>query len=407
MEASKEHLSAETVPAYLSEVPGIEAHLDPTAIENVQEVGDGNLNLVFIVTDNSGRSLVMKQALPYVRLVGPEWPMTVDRARHEAEAMSAHAAVSPEHVPALYHFDAANHVIMMQDLSDHRVWRAAMNDGQQHEGAAGDMGLYVARVAFGTSVLGMHHQEQKHAVARSVNPELCEITEDLVFTEPYVDAGRNSVIPANEPDARELADDRAMVEEMGLLKLRFMTAAQALIHGDLHTGSVFVKPADGGPRSTKAFDSEFAFYGPIGFDVGALWGNYLIAAARAFALGDDERARWTLELLDETWSSFESEFRRLWPDRLDPRVYTDGVLERLITDIQLDGAGFAAAKMARRIVGLAKNSDIETLPEDLREGAARGVLRTARTIAVERHADASPGRLAALGGEIFLDTRTR
>lgn len=407
MEASKEHLSAETVPGYLSEVPGITAHIDPHAVETVREVGDGNLNLVFIVTDSAGRRLVVKQALPYVRLVGPEWPMTVDRARHEAEAMQTHASLSPEHVPALYHFDLENHVIVMEDLSDHRVWRAAMNDGEQHEGAAGDMGLFVARVAFGTSVLGMHHQEQKHAVARSVNPELCEITEDLVFTEPYVDAGRNSVIPANEPDARELAEDRAMVEEIGLLKWRFMTAAQALIHGDLHTGSVFVKAADGGPRSTKAFDSEFAFYGPVGFDVGALWGNYLIAAARAFALGDDDRARWTLALLEETWGSFESEFRRLWPERLDPRVYSDGVLDRLITDIQVDSAGFAAAKMARRIVGLAKNSDIETLPEELREGAARGVLRSARAIAVERHHDAGPERLAALAGEILLETRTR
>ncbi|TVR34580.1 MAG: S-methyl-5-thioribose kinase [Nitriliruptor sp.] len=406
-EQDVEHLTPETVGRYLETVDAVAEHLDVDRIDTVEEVGDGNLNLVFIVTDHDGRGVVVKQALPYVRLVGPDWPMTVDRVRHEAEAMRAHAALSPEHVPELYHFDEPEHVIVMEDLSDHQVWRGAMNQGEQHEGAAEDMGRYVARVAFGTSVFGMHHQEQKLAVARSVNPELCEITEDLVFTEPYVDAGRNSVIPANEVDARELAGDADMVEEMGVLKWRFMTAAQALIHGDLHTGSVMVRSANGEqPRSTKAFDSEFSFYGPIGFDLGALWGNYLIAAARAFALGDDDRAAWTLGLLDETWLSFEEEFRLLWPERLDPRVFTDPMLERFLAELEVDTAGFAAAKMARRIVGLAKNADIETLPEDLREGAARGVLRSARQIARERHTDPSGSHLAELAGQILVETRT-
>ena len=34
-----------------------------------------------------------------------------------------------------------------------------------------------------------------------------------------------------------------------------MTNAQALLHGDLHTGSVFVRD-----DSTKVIDPEFAFY---------------------------------------------------------------------------------------------------------------------------------------------------
>ena len=45
----------------------------------VDEVGDGNLNLVFIVKGPKG-GLVVKQALPYVRLVGESWPLPLDRA---------------------------------------------------------------------------------------------------------------------------------------------------------------------------------------------------------------------------------------------------------------------------------------------------------------------------------------
>ena len=41
------------------------------------------------------------------------------------------------------------------------------------------------------------------------------------------------------------------------LKACFLSDAEALLHGDLHTGSVLVTPAD-----TRVIDPEFAFYGP-------------------------------------------------------------------------------------------------------------------------------------------------
>ena len=56
--------------------------------------------------------------------------------------------------------------------------------------------------------------------------------------------------------------------EVAKLKEGFLTHAQALIHGDLHTGSIMVTEED-----TKVIDPEFAFYGPIGFDIGAVIGK--------------------------------------------------------------------------------------------------------------------------------------
>ena len=352
-------LNPDTVAAYVAENPTLAAVLPPGEITGVREVGDGNLNLVFILSRGAEQpGLVLKQALPYVRLVGPDWPMTPDRAAKEAAALRAHGALVPTLVPTLYDYDASRYVLAMEDLSDHAVWRHALNRGERHEGAATDVGVYIANVAFGTSVFGMPAAAQKAGLAAAVNTQLCEITEDLVLTEPTRPAKRNSCLPANEPDARALIEDDATVHEMGWLKWQFMTQAEALIHGDLHTGSVMVRQAsDGVPRSTKVFDSEFAFYGPVGFDLGLAYANYVIAAARAFALGDDERAAWALGLLDETWQAFDRTFRVLWPGRVDPRVFTDGVLEDFIAKVALDGLGFGAAEAMRRIVGLAKTSD--------------------------------------------------
>ena len=63
--------------------------------------------------------------------------------------------------------------------------------------------------------------------------------------------------------------------------------------------------------------------------------------------------------------------------------------------------------MSRRIVGAAKTKDIETLDPALREGAARGVLRTARAMIGERLVDSSPTHLAALAGRVLRECATR
>ena len=44
---------------------------NPSSLVEAQEVGDGNLNLVFKIFDAQGVSrIIVKQALPYVRCVG-------------------------------------------------------------------------------------------------------------------------------------------------------------------------------------------------------------------------------------------------------------------------------------------------------------------------------------------------
>lgn len=403
-------LSVETIPDYIRAHPRLADRMDAAAITDVTEVGDGNLNLVFIIRDAHGAGLVLKQALPYVRLVGPDWPMTPDRARHEVEALELHRRLAPTLVPEVYHFDADRYILGMEDLSDHRVWRGALNDGVMHDGAAERMGEYVAAVAFGTSLFGMDPEEQKANAARSANPQLCTITEDLVFTEPFSLGGRNSVLAANEGDAADLMADDFMVRSMGHAKFAFMTQGEALIHGDLHTGSVMVRAAEGsdGPvDSAKAFDSEFAFYGPVAFDLGALWANYTIAAARATALGEAARAQWCLNLCDATWGSFETKFRAAWPTRRDPRVFTDDFCDDLINRWHRDTWLFAAAKMSRRVVGLAKASDIETLPEDLREGAARGLLQTARAAVRLRTSDSGTSHYIRTASDALRANSTR
>jgi 5-methylthioribose kinase len=403
-----EFLTKDNITDYLSSKRVFVKLIDANNLVEFKEVGDGNLNLVFIMKDSSGRGIVLKQALPYVRLVGPDWPMTPSRARIEAETTIIHSKFAKDLVPEIYDYDPDRFIIAMEDLSDHVVWRGALNSGLRFDGVAGPLGKYVAKTAFGTSIFGLGQEPHKLEVARAINPGLCLITEDLVFTEPYFENGRNSVLPSNEKDAQELANDKEMVNEIGLLKYKFMTAAESLIHGDLHTGSAMIKCEDKKVAvSVKAIDSEFSFYGPIGFDLGALVANYTIAAARACALGNIEQMHWALSLGEQTWVEFEKEFRKLWPSRVDKRVFTDQLLEELIKTWRADTLGYAGAKMARRIVGLAKTSDIETLEPNVREGAARAVLQIARKTTKERNQAKSWAALAKEAAEIIQKTATK
>src|SRR5271170_7641466 len=82
----------------------------------VSEVGDGNLNLVFIVEGARG-SVCVKQALPYVRAAGPSWPMSVERAFFENSYYRTVAPHVRERIPRIYHYDPELYCIVMERLS--------------------------------------------------------------------------------------------------------------------------------------------------------------------------------------------------------------------------------------------------------------------------------------------------
>lgn len=378
-------LTDQSVASFLRARPHLAGPVDPETITSVVEVGDGNLNLVFVVTDAAGNGVVVKQSLPHVR-IDPSWPMTRARTRREAFVLGEHERIDPSHVPAMYGFDDEQIVLTIEDLSDHVVWRSELNAGRLHTYAAAELGRYVAATGFATSVFGTPGPERRRLVAAGTNPELSEITEDLVFTEPYIDHEHNGWLPANKDDVRELRADRAFVHEIALARLRFQEDTQSLIHGDLHTGSVFVRATDAtaSTGSVRAFDSEFGTFGPTGFDLGAVWANLLLAAARAYAQGRHADAHRLIALPIELIEAFEGRYRELWPNRVDARIFDDAVLEVTLERIRSDAAIYAAAKIVRRLVGFSKVADIQTLPEPERALAVRWALRAARRLGVAR-----------------------
>jgi len=384
---------------YLAGLPDLKTLLggDP-ARWAITEVGDGNLNLVFIVKGTNG-GIAVKQALPYVRLVGESWPLPLSRAHYEYLALSKQAELASGLVPALLHHNETLALTVMELLEPHIIMRKGLVAGTQYPGFVDDITTFMARTLFFTSDLALSAAEKKEGIAAFAgNHALCKITEDLIFTDPYRIAEQNRwTAPYLDGLAAALRDDMDLHVAISRLKLKFMASPEALLHGDLHTGSIMVTESQ-----TRVIDPEFAFYGPMGFDVGAVLANLLMAyfASAGHERAPGERAAfeaWVLQTVETVWSEFARKFLELWRAQGTGDAYPislfagekgaarlederQAYMQRLFTDT----VGFAAAKTIRRIFGLAHNIDFELI-EDAKARAtseARAV-RLARAMMVE------------------------
>lgn len=375
------------VPAYLN----ARGHWPDPADIQVREVSDGNMNRVFLARSTDGtRSLAVKQALPWVRVAGPSWPMSPERADAEARAYEQVAKVAPDKIPAILGYDPENYALVMEDMSDLEVLRTLLNEGASYgPHTSARIGEFVAQLTFATSDFGMKSADRKALLAASVSPELCKITEDVVLAEPYLEHEHNHWHEGLDDLAKEFRADTRLRTEVADLRHTFMTSVQALLHGDLHTGSVMVGQREGTPV-VRVFDPEFSFVGPIGYDLGLYWANALVSAERARSLGSLTDH---VDQLALSWEAFEAEFRVLWPTRTDT-FFDDAYLDRFLRRVWTDAVGYAGTEIVRRIIGFAHLTDLTTLPDPV--GASRRALLIGRELIVRREELRNPHEVRAV-----------
>ncbi|WP_409254144.1 S-methyl-5-thioribose kinase [Bacillus sp. SCS-153A] len=353
-----------------------------------QEIGDGNLNYVFRIGNQLyEKSIIIKQALPYAKVVGESMPLTLKRALIESSALQKYREFTPESVPHVLYTDEGLAVTVMEDLSDYKILRKGLIEGETYPLLPKHIGTYLAKTLFFTSDFGLTGREKKELVAQFINPELCKITEDLVFTDPFHNHESNNFEEELRERVEALWSDSIVRLEAGKLKRKFLTQADALLHGDLHTGSIFVKDDD-----TKIIDPEFAFYGPIGFDVGQFFANILL---NALSRPKGEHAG-RLAIIFDTWTVFKKEFTRLWLEHnLETYSTTAGYLEHILAEIFEDSIGFAGCEIIRRTIGLAHVADLDDIEDKtIRLKAKSEAIDLGRRLILQRKIITCPEQLA-------------
>ena len=132
----------------------------------------------------------------------------------------------------------------MEYLSPHIILRKGFIRGIIYPQLADDLAEFAAQTLFKTSDLYLPAAVKKARMQIfCANTELCKITEDLVFTDPYRLAKLNRwTSPELDETAANFRRDTDLKIAVQRLKFKFLSAAEALIHGDLHSGSVMVTP---------------------------------------------------------------------------------------------------------------------------------------------------------------------
>ena len=257
--------------------------------------------------------IAVKQALPYVRLVGESWPLPLSRSHYEHLALTHQARLAPGLVPAVLHHDEALALIAMEFLEPHIIMRKGLVAGTIYPRFVEDITTFMARTLFFSSDLAVPAAQKKEAIAAFAgNHALCKITEDLIFTDPYRIAEQNRwTSPWLDATAARFREDLELHVAVSRLKLKFMASPEAMIHGDLHTGSIMVTE-----HETRVIDPEFAFYGPMGFDVGAVIANlimsYLASSGHESSPGERRSFEaWVLETIESVWTRVRAQVRRV------------------------------------------------------------------------------------------------
>lgn len=336
-------------------------YFDRDASLHAKEIGDGNINYVFRVWDEkTGRSLVIKQADKKLKSSGR--PLGVYRNKIEAEILKLQNSFAPGKVPHIYHYNESMCALTMEDISDFKNLRTALLEGNIYEDLSREITDFMVQVLLSTTDLLMDRHMKKEFVKKFINVELCDISEDLVFTEPYFNYKDRNVITAGNEDFVNavLYGDEGLKKEVGVLRNTFMNASQALIHGDLHSGSIFINET-----GIKVIDPEFAFYGPIGYDVGNVIGNLFFSLANKLVTAPDHTdfISWIERTISEIFDCFKEKAVHKLTTEIEFPLYNDGFINDYVAGIMSDTVGMAGTEIIRRVVGDTKVKDLILIKE--------------------------------------------
>lgn len=353
------------------------------------EIGDGNLNYVFRVKDShSGASIIVKQAGTHLR-ISDEMTLTKDRGRIEANILRLQGSLCPGQVPKVYLYDEVMCAMIMEDMIGHTMMRTGLIQHHTYPLFADQISTFLVRSLLLTSDAVLDHQKRKILSQEFCNPELCDITENLVFGEPVLNYnGRNDVFPPmQEFVEKEIYGDEALKTEIAKLKFGFMNNAQSLIHGDLHTGSIFINT-----EHTFVFDPEFAFFGPMGYDIGNVLANLFFAWANGNAtISNKEEQKsfchWCMDTIVSIVDQFKEKFTALYRESVtEPLAVSEDFMASWLSEILADTAGYAGTECIRRIVGMAHNKDITVISDtEKRTDAEKIILLFAKDLILHRN----------------------
>ena len=349
---------------------------------------DGAANHVLrVASATSGQSAILKQVLPFIRAAkenGEELPVNIGRLHTEVQYMRAAEQLCPGISPELYLWDQNNGILVMEDLGRMKILRYELMQGKVFPSFPARMGLFLGRIAFYTSEQYLSAWEKQTFETAFDKAKTKRMWGKFIFDDPVLANQENAINPLVRGWVDQLYADEAVRREVRMLKSNFNQSKQCLIHTDLHTSNVFVSDEE-----LKIFDSEFARFGPIGFDLGRLLGSLALnfASLLGYQAWEEERKKgyqvYLLEVMEGLYRSFDETYASLW-DKHHPKR-TQG-RDRMQATIFQQTLGYMACTMMARIYDQGLCQDFQRIKslEDRAKGQ-RFVIEMARRLFTRRY----------------------
>ena len=315
-------------------------------------IDGGNINYTFRVTDHADKKSVIVKIAEEKAKISEDLILDIGRGKNEIDILRIYGSLIDGIAPAVYGYDETHHAIIMEDMRGMTLLSDRLFSFGKVENLAGRLSGFVSQSLFYSSCFRLDGKERREMQLKYVNSELCDLTEKLVFTEPYYPADNNHYSEGNEKYIEtRVYGNGELKKNVAALKMQFMTSAQCLIHGDLHFGSFF----SGGSR-IAVFDPEFAFFGPAGYDLGNVIAHFIIHFYHSlYRCRDKEYSEWLKSCIFDFLKGFRSGFLELCLSQTNDAAYNSREFaERFTDEIITDALGFAGTECIRRVVGLAK-----------------------------------------------------
>jgi 5-methylthioribose kinase len=384
--------------------PGTDIHVRELGRNDVD--GDGYVNHVYRAWDDSGHSVIVKQAKPFLKMLGKgTFPMPVDRNGLEIDIVKIRSAIVPQYIPKLLHADRENNLFISEDCGRLGIMRFGISKGHRYPRFPFMMGEFIAKCNFYTSEIHLDQRVHKELGRKFTSPFMSLIMEDILFLRKTLLDDVYRKIERNEPEpvhklASDIFWDRRDVR-LELMKLRdiYMKKQECLVHGDLHTSNTMI-----GDEGMKIIDMEYTHMGPFSSDSGYLLGNLVYTYDTWFYHGEwteSERARFREEVLGyvrDTLAEYARVFTECWERDAKGmfREYPEYLAEILATYLK-ETCGFMGSQICGRVGGYAETFDFDAVTDPVGRNRARAMaMSTAYSLIMRRNEITSPDDIVQL-----------
>ena len=236
------------------------------AIASLAKAGEGNMNRVYRASLLSGRTLIIKESLPYVAKY-PDIPAPIERIGVEAAFYKAIQNTDlTQHTPGVIGYDQDAHCLCLEDLGNGADLMMLYREHTPNDTKLfSDLLNWLSRL----HRVGIEQPEQ------FANKAMRELNHTHIFSLPFTqDNGLEFSDQLTEGWQALLDPDLAdAARNLGDLYLQDMRAGGCLLHGDFYPGSWLAVDEN----RIAVIDPEFGFYGRAEFDLGVFMAHLLMA----------------------------------------------------------------------------------------------------------------------------------